>query len=291
MAPLTTFAPPLVGGLGLSSGHISPRPFGHLRYAVGGGWCEIRAEPLPPRDSAPIERGCPRGRVSAFSPRSRSRLLARLAQVPRARWAAGTLLVTLTYPRAWSGDPSEWKRDLDTWLKRLVRARPGCAGVWKLEPQGRGAPHYHLLLWGAGYLPHAWVAYTWWDVLGRPSTGHLRAGTRVEAVRHSRFVGAYAAKYCGKAVLDAGNWPYYVGRWWGMFGREHAGIVLHTLECAAPRFFALRRVLRALLARRRARSSTAPARGRGHPVGDGRAGLWIFLSDSEAERLVALAPA
>ena len=38
---------------------------------------------------------------------------------------------------------------------------------WKLEPQERGAPHYHCLIWGVdeGELLD-FVAYTWYEIAG-----------------------------------------------------------------------------------------------------------------------------
>lgn len=197
-------------------------------------------------------------------------------------------MVTLTYPRVWSGDPADWKRDLDVWLKRLLRRCPGASGVWKLEPQGRGAPHFHLLLWGVGYLDHQWVARSWWDVCGRASRDHLRAGTRVEAVRHSHCVGSYVSKYAGKSVDSPGNWPEYPGRYWGWFRRSATGRVLAGISCSERQWFALRRVLRGLLERRLSVSrGTSTWRGT-YDAGDSRAGMWAILDADRAEELLAL---
>lgn len=55
--------------------------------------------------------------------------------------------VTLTYPAKFP-TVSRAKRDLKVFQQRLIRRFPGSGGIWKLEPQERGAPHYHLLIWG-----------------------------------------------------------------------------------------------------------------------------------------------
>src|SRR5690606_1419342 len=63
-------------------------------------------------------------------------------------------MVTLTYPRHWPTDPRSWKKHLDAWRKRMQRAWGRLPAVWKLEPQRRGAPHFHLLV----VVPASWTA-------------------------------------------------------------------------------------------------------------------------------------
>jgi hypothetical protein len=81
-----------------------------------------------------------RGRIRGFSNSARRRLLEKIAKVDLD--AAGpSVFVTLTYPREWDHDPDKWKRDLDRFGVVLRRRFPNAFGVWRLEPQGRGAPH------------------------------------------------------------------------------------------------------------------------------------------------------
>ncbi len=157
-----------------------------------------------------------RGKISEFTKKSRLRLMRELSKVRR---DCLPVLVTLTYPGEYSDDPKTWKRHLDNFIKRMGRKFPGVAGVWKLEPQKRGAPHYHMLVWGASYVDLLiWVPKAWYEVVKSGDIRHLHAGTRVERVKSQQGVMFYASKYLGKEVpAEWGN----SGRWWGIFSREN----------------------------------------------------------------------
>ena len=171
-----------------------------------------------------------RAAVSGFSRRSRSRLLQLLSKVKRVFLP---FFITLTYPGKpelvpWD-NPEQWKRDLiDKFCKRLVRRFPQVSAVWKLEPQKRGAPHFHLLLWlqvpamnqdAVLLLLRSWVRLAWWECVGQGDSDHFKAGTSVERVRSWNGVCFYASKYMGKAVsVDNEAWGR-PGRWWGVINR------------------------------------------------------------------------
>ena len=137
----------------------------------------------------------------------------------RIRRDASALFVTLTYPDSWDLDPTRWKRDLDAFGKWLRRDFAGCSAIWKLEPQQRGAPHFHLLVWGIAFLHHQRLARRWFEIVGSNDPRHLAAGTRVEAVRSRNGVMRYASKlYMGKDFEMPPGWEH-VGRFWGIIGR------------------------------------------------------------------------
>ena len=194
-----------VRALGLSIVHISPRedataprkgrpePRAMRRY-VGGSLVQLGGDVMP----AP--KGGRRGRVAGYSAASRRRLMRALDTINQDE-AGLPLFVTLTYPAEWPGSWKSWKRHLDMWLKRMRREHPEAWGVWRLEPQRRGAPHYHLLIWGAR-LDKQWCSRTWFEVVGSNDQRHLRAGTQVAGVRSWRGVKAYTAKYLAKVVED-----------------------------------------------------------------------------------------
>jgi hypothetical protein len=232
--------PLAAAAVGLSNTHISPlgsEPGGlRLEVAVGGALVKLRGGGGRPGG------GGPRGRVGGFSRGSRRRLLELLASLNRDAILLLPLFVTLTYPGTFSPEPSAWKRDLDVFIKRLRRAYPSVALVWKLEPQKRGAPHYHMLIFGVEHIPYEWLALAWYEVVGSGDPRHLQAGTRVERVKSWRGVMSYAAKYLGKVEAST-DWPEYVGRWWGVSGRGLLPILLYTQYLDRRPFHAIRRVL------------------------------------------------
>lgn len=192
--------------LGLSSAHISPGEFtiypnGHL-MTVG----------IPHPENIRVGGG-KRGRAT-FSKASRRRLLHKCAKTDK---RCVPLLVTLTYPKEFPIDAEIWKKHLDNFAKRFFRKYPNAGLAWKLEPQQRGAPHFHLLVWN---VPFAWLyaftARNWYEVVGSGDEKHLRAGTRVEIARTSKGAKTYFAKYIGKSNNE---FQREVGRYWGFRGQ------------------------------------------------------------------------
>src|SRR5262245_28394097 len=164
--------------VGLSTVHISSeQKAGTIRVFVGGQQVYLRGDPM-----VGGQVGGQRGTIRGFSRASRRRMLRWVQTIDR-EMSGMPLFVTLTYPGDWPGDPRRWKRDLDAWLKRLRRAQPAAWAVWRLEPQRRGAPHYHLLVFGVDCLPIEWLSRTWFEVVGSGDLRHLVAGTQVQRVR------------------------------------------------------------------------------------------------------------
>ncbi|MBM3131828.1 MAG: hypothetical protein FJZ95_02190 [Chloroflexi bacterium] len=99
--------------------------------------------------------------------------------------------------------------------KWLVRR--GLKGLWFLEFQEHGAPHYHVFV--NGRVDKSEVAQEWYQIVGSGDENHLRAGTRVEAIRGPHAVPTYAAKYAAKFQQKQVPEGYTdVGRFWGTFG-------------------------------------------------------------------------
>jgi hypothetical protein len=219
-----------------------------------------------------------RGKVREFSRRSRTRLQQTLCAVPIAHVGRGLLFVTLTYPGAYPGSWSTWKRQLDTMLKRFRRRFPAFGAVWKLEPQTRGAPHFHLLVVGVPFIAKDWLSRAWYDVVGSRDTRHLAAGTQVQLARSHRGVVSYASKYTAKRQDLPPDWQEGVGRFWGVSHREALGIVWKWAPLSESQFYAAGRIVRQLIARR------ARARGRAPPRACS-CGMWAVLPDWQALRL------
>lgn len=198
--------------LGLSKPHISP--LHALTLWDGGGRMTIKS----PKLDYQADHVCgKRSEITKFSKGSRRRLLYKLNEVTQ---KSLPVFVTLTYPAVFPQNSKTWKRDLDTFWKRLARKFPTAGCFWKLEPQKRLAPHYHLMIWGVDYVDLLrWVSQAWFEVVGSGDNRHLLAGTRVEKVRSWRGVMSYASKYLGKEC-DTSGWDS-PGRFWGTLGKNN----------------------------------------------------------------------
>lgn len=219
--------------------------------------------------------------ITEWSRDSRRRMVRALAELDYAGWSrtGGTLaMLTLTLPGQW-----EWVAPTGQAFKRLVRvfrkrwARAigsELVGLWKLEFQGRGAPHLHTLVrvpaLVGGQRFEDWVARTWadvvrdslpddderavYDVVGEYAR-HLRRGTDLSfsGVRFSdpRRTAIYFLKHSAKSTgskeyqhtvpepwqaEDAGP-----GRFWGYWGLSRA---VATVEVGHDAFIRARRILR-----------------------------------------------
>jgi len=208
-----------------------------------------------------------RGRVKGFSRQSRKRLLDLLNMIQSDALSQG-LFMTLTYPDAFPEEPSRWKRDIDTFLKRMRRAYPGAVLVWRLEWKvrlsgtnaGKVAPHFHIIALGVPWLDLRWLARSWYETVGSGDERHLGAGTQAQRIRHRRGILYYASKYMGKPAESPEFWT---GRVWGVVGRELLPVVLVTFALSWSDFYKVRRVLRGWLERKLGRKVWARFRGQG----------------------------
>ena len=203
----------------LSTAHISPQ----IEYTVGASLLKVSRGGV----SAQVGGG-KRQNIKQFSKQSRQRLMRTIARIRRD--ADLPMFVTLTYPNDYP-HPAKSKVHLDMFFKRFHRRYPKAGGIWKLEPQERGAPHYHLLIWGVEYLELLkWVPQAWFEIAGGGDELHLKwhkgqLGNGnlpcVAKVKSFKGVWAYAAKYLGKTFEAAGWGKMWTGRFWGVIGREN----------------------------------------------------------------------
>jgi hypothetical protein len=142
---------------------------------------------------------------------------------------AGCTFITLTWHEQWP-TPTEAKRALDVFLKRMKRRFPAASAVWKMEPQKRGMPHFHLLVFGLPYVPFQKVSAIWHECTAEASDAHRRSGVDVEhKVNDDGKLQGYLAKYMSK---ETSSWPTeqmpgdladtweHPGRYWGVFNRR-----------------------------------------------------------------------
>ena len=111
--------------------------------------------------------------------------------------------MSLTYPHEYPEDPEVCKNHLKALRKRLQREYESFAAFWRLGIQKRGAWHFHLLLFVGSSLGsigelRRFISSSWYEVTGKVSEGHLRAGTRVEAVKRWKQATSYVERYMAK---------------------------------------------------------------------------------------------
>jgi hypothetical protein len=196
--------------------------------------------------------GGTRDKVRGFSRESRRNLLLRLASINRRAFRAfkGRMIsVTLTYPREYPEDPELCKRHLKAFRKRLQRVYGAFAAFWRLGIQRRGALHFHLLLFvgpsieSMGEL-RRFISSSWYEVIGKVSEGHLRAGTRVDAVKKWKQATSYVERYMAKPE----DFPqgFETGRIWGVWNAEHLPVRWETVQVSLRDAFKIRRIYRKL---------------------------------------------
>jgi hypothetical protein len=197
--------------------------------------------PGGPRGPVPWVRGC----VRTFSAASRKRLLELFSRLVSSFPA---LFITLTYPSEFPGVERS-KRDFRAWLKRLCRAYPQAAVVWRFAFQRRGAPHFHLLLFGVKWLDHEVIRSWWRDVIGYE--GPMRLQVDVSLVRGRRQAQGYVAKYIGKVddQLDNASYLPASGRCWGVINSMFLPWASRVVAVAAvgPWVYQLKRAVRRFL--------------------------------------------
>jgi hypothetical protein len=218
-----------------AAGTARPQPV--MTLAVGGSMSKLQAECMP----RPAQVRAPRGIIVGFSAAARKRMIEMMASINKARVRWMPQLVTLTYPAVWPAEPKVWKQHLEAWLKRLERRYDGLAAIWKLEFQSRGAPHFHLLVFGARWIDHNWCARNWYEVVDSGDIRHLAAGVEVKRVRSWRGVMSYASKYLAKKTTE--NLPRMVGRFWGVHHRERLPFDLIQIPMEHGQYLLLRRLL------------------------------------------------
>lgn len=137
--------------------------------------------------------------VGGFSQNSRMRLLRMLARLrvdPLKGCRSQVSFLTLTTKAMLH--PRLAKRCLQVWLKRLNRAYPAVAAVWRMEYQKRGAPHFHLILFNTPWLKKEWIETSWGEVVEEE-----RPFTQIKRVYNGRGMMSYAAKYCAKLASSS----------------------------------------------------------------------------------------
>jgi hypothetical protein len=192
---------------------------------------------LDARRKGPKAGGGIRGKVSGFSKASRRRCTRAIQAIAWdfvVEWYL-TAFVTLTFPKEYPS-PAESKVILHKFRKRVQREF-NVSAVWKMEPQRRGAPHYHLLMtfWDHLRGESLWdgeaecsipfrVLRMWVEAVGSEDRKHRRYhliehwAECFQWIESPKSIIRYLSKYVGKQE-ESPDWVW-PGRWWGMWGRE-----------------------------------------------------------------------
>jgi hypothetical protein len=200
--------------------------------------------------------GGTRDKVRGFSRASRRNFLLRLASINRRTFRAfkgRMIFVTLTYPGEYPQDPVLCKGHLKAFRKRLQREFEPFAAFWRLGIQRRGAWHFHLLLFvGPSLGPigelRRFISSSWYEVTGKVSEGHLRAGTSVDVVKKWREATSYVERYMAKPE----EFPegLQTGRIWGIWNPKHLPVRWETVEVSLRDAFKIRRIYSKLAKRK-----------------------------------------
>jgi len=172
--------------------------------------------------------GGKRGAVQGFSRQSRKRLIELLCRLDEIEDA---WFWTLTYPSEFPTEFEVFKRDLDVFLKRVVRRWPRAGWIWRLEPQARGAPHYHLIIWNitnGKQRVRQWLTLAWAQIAHQHDKYNGEYATRAERITSFRHAMHYASKYSAKisGEDDQKKW----GRRWGYGGRVYIRQIIVRFE-------------------------------------------------------------
>ena len=149
-----------------------------------------------------------RGKVKQFSKASRKRMLELFASLDSQELKTrGAAFLTLTYGQEWH-DPDRAKQHLYALMKRIGRRQSmdAPAFVWKMEPQKRGAPHFHIVILGWKRTADGWpitkddFAQMWAEVIGERYLDHSTGAgvapfTRIEHIRSWKRLVHYVSKY------------------------------------------------------------------------------------------------
>jgi hypothetical protein len=155
-----------------------------------------------------------RGEICGFSAKARQRMLWTANKTDFTGYQ-GIYFATLTYHHNWT--ERDYRRDRENYLKRLRRLYPEAQFIWRLEPQRRGAPHFHILV----ILPCADTTVCealeahWHELVDKGNVHHKKHGAKVASLE-SGYTGVkiYLSKYSAK-VDASGAAVQLKGRQWG----------------------------------------------------------------------------
>lgn len=154
-----------------------------------------------------------RAEVTNWSKRSRMRMVRAVAQLDYSDWSAGDgdlAMNTLTYPDQWEilvPDGRSMKKHFEAFRKRWARAIGPWRVLWKLEFQGRGAPHVHFLARVPAMVGDQkyedWFSQAWASIVGASEDIDRMGDDGVPSSEYSRHLAAgTGVDFSGKKFSD-----------------------------------------------------------------------------------------
>jgi hypothetical protein len=193
---------------GSSNAHICTRPT--VLVAPYGRLVILKVPQSRKQTRVPAKRG----EIMGFSRESRKRLMQLFGSIDTSAIAGRSLVITLTYGKTWSEDWRVWQAHFLAFLMRLERKYPKVATIWRLEKQKRGAPHWHLLVIGEPFIPHAWVKDCWRAIALQDDEYEGKRATECRAMQQWKQAALYISKYIAKE--SEASVPSQMGRVWGV---------------------------------------------------------------------------
>jgi hypothetical protein len=214
-------------------------------------------------------------------------MMGMLNQVNQDELAECMYFSTLTYPGEFARDRATWRSHIRAFFKRLRRRFDIQAIVWKLEPQRRLAPHYHMMIFSHDEITNEAIAGMWHDIAGGEDPTHLAwhlgelGGKNKPCTSRINFydgVKSYCSKYCSKEI-EGDTLPgwWRGGRFWGVIGE--LPITLQTVDVSPREAFDMRRWMRRLYKAKTGRKFTTR----------GVQGITSFCDNGIASRMLTYA--
>lgn len=169
-----------------------------------------------------------RTEIKGFTKKSRLRLIELLARMDYEEGSELPKFMTLTTLTLYH--PRTMKKFLKEFLRRMRRAWPTAAAVWRMDFQKRGAVHFHFIWLGLPYLPIEDLRSIWASIVDEE-----RPQVDIGVIRTKRGVMFYASAYVAKVNnhapdltlfnyvpywnTDDGKDDGFVGRFWGVHNK------------------------------------------------------------------------
>ena len=221
---------------------IIKREDGHLFSRKGG---SESASQIPLFEDDPR-----RDKIRIYSNKSRNRLALKLRNAVGLDWQ-----LLLTY-RITPTSSYEYKKHVAALRLRLLRKYPSIHGVWVVEFQKRGTPHFHILV--TEEVDSQWLMKAWQEIICDPITTMANC----QKVRNPQKMATYLVKQISKKIPECYS---DIGRFWAEFGVKNKKTKVEVVNLTRQLFFDfVRFIRRAYKACRRNKGLNMKIPGGGH---------------------------